>query len=108
MDRIRNPGIVKKWIPFCLFRREGRVQAKQFTKKTSSNPSLRSLDENVRLLLEEVAEERKRIAERHAATNPIYIRPSTTGLLSVEGLGCRDNRSLRDGVSSFSQTWVKD
>lgn len=52
--------------------------------------SLKSFDVNVRQLLDEVAEENRRLSERYAATSPTSKRSQ----LSVEGLACRDNRSL--------------
>jgi hypothetical protein len=60
--------------------------------------SLKSFDVNVRYLLEEVGEERQHLSERYAASQPIRARSSN---ISVEGLGCRDNRSLRNELFSF-------
>jgi hypothetical protein len=69
-------------------------------------PSLGSFDDNVRYLLEEVAAERKQLSERYAAQNRPGSRTAAPHQLSVEGLGCRDNRSLRDGLYCFSQPFI--
>ena len=57
-------------------------------------PSLKSFDGNVRYLLDEVAEEQRRLQEQYVASSP----NSAGSQLSVLGLGCRDNLTLRDGL----------